>query len=247
LRYSVGDTPPQSPSCASTSRPSRGRSRHPQCGVDRAASGRRQRGNSNAAHRSGASPRVRPLAPAEARNTGSRGRAAAVPPAGSAATYGYGRSSLCAQQAGFAERTGQKVILKREFSDLRVQGFQIHRCRNIDRGSPAEKRRGTLRQLRLPGRDLVRVNVIHLGQFSQSLLALQSSQCHFSLERRRVVTAGTLRHHLSCSTASSPSSGRNSTYPSVRIWPATSIRCSPARMKVRKTGQPSLHSSKPAS
>jgi hypothetical protein len=39
-----------------------------------------------------------------------------------------------------------------------------------------------------------------------------------------MVTAGTLRHRLSCSPASSPSSGINSTYPSVRIWPANSDR-----------------------
>jgi hypothetical protein len=39
-----------------------------------------------------------------------------------------------------------------------------------------------------------------------------------------MVAAGTSRHLRSCSAASSPRSGRNSTYPAVRIWPATSLR-----------------------
>jgi len=56
---------------------------------------------------------------------------------------------------------------------------------------------GTFRQLRLPGGDLVWVNVIKLRQFGQRLLPIQGIQGHFGFEGRGVVTAATLRYRLS--------------------------------------------------
>jgi hypothetical protein len=121
----------------------------------------------------GASPQARRQPPAWARNTGCHGHTAAAPLAGSAAVYGHGRSSLCTQQLGLAERTGQKIILKHEVSDLRVQRFQIHGGRGLAaRRRTVEQAGGTLRQLRLPTRDLVRVDIINLRQLSRKRCVL---------------------------------------------------------------------------
>jgi hypothetical protein len=37
-----------------------------------------------------------------------------------------GRSSLGAQQTRLAERSGQKIVLQRQFADLRMQRLQVH-------------------------------------------------------------------------------------------------------------------------
>jgi len=42
-------------------------------------------------------------------------------PAGRWGDHGRHRSSLCAQQAGLAERSGQKIVLQRQLADLGVQ------------------------------------------------------------------------------------------------------------------------------
>src|SRR4051812_49203218 len=67
-------------------------------------------------------------------------------------------------------------------------------CRPEYRGSPFE-------QQRLPGRDLVRMNVELLRQFGQRLLALDGGQSHLRLESRAVIPARSSRHRLSCSRA----------------------------------------------
>ena len=56
---------------------------------------------------------------------------------------------------------------------------------------------GSVQELSLPGRDLVRVHVELLRQLGQRLLALHRSQRHLRLEGRRVVPARSSRHRLS--------------------------------------------------
>jgi len=102
------------------------------------------------------------------------------------------------EPAGFAERTGRKIVLQRQLADLRVQRFEINRpCRLLGRRAGPEHSGGTLKQMRLPRRDLVRVDVIQVRQLSQRLLALDGRQRHLRLEGRVVVPACTLRY--SCS------------------------------------------------
>jgi DNA replication protein DnaC len=73
------------------------------------------------------------------------------------------RSSLCAQQARFAERTGQKIVVQRQLADLGVQHLQIHRRRCLSR-SAAEQPGRPVKHLSLPCRDLVGVNILLLRQ-----------------------------------------------------------------------------------
>jgi hypothetical protein len=122
--------------------------------------------------------------------------------------------------AGTMGRSREKVRRR----PLLKPGYRAGPEKLTARRRAAEQPGSTFRQQRLPGRDLIRVNIVKLRQFGQHLLALQGSQRHFGLEGRRMVTAAPFRHHLSCSPASSPSSGRNSTYPGVQIRPATSLR-----------------------
>jgi hypothetical protein len=89
----------------------------------------------------------------------------------------HGRSSPCAQQAGFAERSFQKIVLQRQLPDLRVQRLHVDgrlrrsvataRTENI--GSPAL-------ELRLPGCDLIGVDVELLGKLSQRSIALDGAK-----------------------------------------------------------------------
>src|SRR3954454_1704255 len=67
-------------------------------------------------------------------------------------------------------------------------------CRPEYPGSPFE-------QQRLPGRDLVRMDIELLRQFGQRLLALDGGQSHLGLGSRAVVPARSSRHRLSCSRA----------------------------------------------
>jgi len=60
-----------------------------------------------------------------------------------------------------------------------MQGSQIHRRRCVGHGRTAEQPGGTFRQLRLPGRNLVGVDIIYLRRFGQGRLALQGGQRHF--------------------------------------------------------------------
>ncbi len=62
-------------------------------------------------------------------NRPSSGPGSGFPPAGRAERRVRGRSSFCAQQAGFAERAGQKIVLQRQFPDLGVERLQIDRRR----------------------------------------------------------------------------------------------------------------------
>lgn len=82
------------------------------------------------------------------------------------------RSSLCAQQTRFDERTCEKIVGQRQLADLGLHP------RHIDLGlllNPVlPKNRGcALLQPRLPVRDLVGVNIELLGQLSQRLVPLQ--------------------------------------------------------------------------
>src|SRR3954454_12351513 len=67
-------------------------------------------------------------------------------------------------------------------------------CRPEYRGSP-------FAQQRLPGRDLVRMDIELLRQFGQRLLALDGGQSHLGLESRAVIPARSSRHRLSRSRA----------------------------------------------
>jgi hypothetical protein len=109
------------------------------------------------------------------------------------ADRGRARSSLCAQQACFAERTGQKacprldrgsfssvsspILGSSPSTSLGVQHPQVH-CWGRLRSAAPEQSGGTVKQLRLARRDLVRMNVVLPRQFGQRLLTLDGSQCH---------------------------------------------------------------------
>ena len=76
---------------------------------------------------------------------------------------GLGRSSLCAQQAGFAERTGQKIILQGQLPDLGVKYLHLDRRRSVGWSTAGAKYpRSSVNQLPLPCRDLVRMHIIVL-------------------------------------------------------------------------------------
>src|SRR4051794_22224650 len=64
-------------------------------------------------------------------------------------------------------------------------------CRPEYRGSPFE-------QQRLPGRDLVRMDVELLRQFGQRPLTFDGGQSHLGLESRAVIPARSSRPCLSC-------------------------------------------------
>ena len=91
------------------------------------------------------------------------------------------------QQAGFAERPGQKIVLERQLPDLRMQGPHVHDRGSLRRGDRAEDAGGAFQKLRAPLRDLVWVNIELLGQLGQRLLASDGRQCHFRFEGRAVV------------------------------------------------------------
>src|SRR5215204_5622971 len=75
------------------------------------------------------------------------------------------------------------------------------RCTWLGLGSRPEYPGSPFEQQRLPGRDLVRMDVELLRQFSQRLLALDGGYSHLRLEGRAVVPARSSRHRLSCSRA----------------------------------------------
>src|SRR5918997_4814690 len=76
---------------------------------------------------------------------------------------------------------------------LHVDGWRSRwRPRTEHPGSPFQ-------ELSLPGRDLVRMHIELLSEFSQRLLTLHGSQGHLRFECRRVVPARSSRHRLSCS------------------------------------------------
>src|SRR4051794_37244489 len=68
-------------------------------------------------------------------------------------------------------------------------------------GCRPEYRGSSFEQQRLPGRDLVRMDIELLRQFGQRLLALDGGQSHLGLESRAVIPARSSRHRLSCSRA----------------------------------------------
>src|SRR4051812_14019058 len=68
-------------------------------------------------------------------------------------------------------------------------------------GCRPEYRGSSFEQQRLPGRDLVRMDVELLRQLGQRLLALDGGQSHLCFESRAVIPARSSRHRLSCSRA----------------------------------------------
>jgi hypothetical protein len=104
---------------------------------------------------------------------------------------------FCArQQTRLAERAGQKIILQRQLSDLRMQGLHVdHRFWFSLRGVPKNTSR-TLKQLITPLLDLVRMNVEILCQLDQRLLALDRGHGHFCLECRTMIPARSSCHSL---------------------------------------------------
>jgi hypothetical protein len=88
---------------------------------------------------------------------------------------GPARSSLCAQQARFAERTGQKACPRLDRGSFSSVSSPILACSNFTSTAgavSAEQPGGTVKHLRLPRRDLVRMNVVRLCQLGQRLLTL---------------------------------------------------------------------------
>ena len=107
-------------------------------------------------------------------------------------------TSSCAQQARFAERYFQKIVLQRQLSDLGMQRLHIdgRRVGSDPRRRP-EHPGGPFLKLRLPLRDLVGMNVEVLRQLSNRALAPDGGQRHFRLECRCVVPACSSAHRLS--------------------------------------------------
>src|SRR5215204_7581971 len=75
------------------------------------------------------------------------------------------------------------------------------RCTRLRLGCRPEYPGSPFEQQRLPGRDLVRMDVELLRQFGQRLLAFDGGQSHLRLESRAVIPARSSRHRLSCSRA----------------------------------------------
>ena len=97
-----------------------------------------------------------------------RSSARAARPTAPAEGRGRNRSSLCAQQAHFVARTGQKIVLQRQLAVRDVQHLDVHRWSDLNRVA-AEQPGGTVKHLSPQRRDLVGVNIILLRQFGQGL------------------------------------------------------------------------------
>jgi hypothetical protein len=99
------------------------------------------------------------------------------------------------------KRAGQKIVLQRQLSDLRMQSLYIDDRLRIGLPGFAEHPGRALEQLIAPLLDLVRVNVETLRQLDQRLLALDRGHGHFCLECRAVIPARSFchRHLLACS------------------------------------------------
>src|ERR1700730_8882956 len=112
--------------------------------------------------------------------------------------HGNGRSSLCAQQAGLAERAFQKIVLERQLADLGMKGFQIDGWRSgFGRGLSSEYTGPPFDELRLPLGHLVGMNTELLRNIGQRLLAFERGPSHFRLGGRCVVPACPLALRLS--------------------------------------------------
>lgn len=94
------------------------------------------------------------------------------------------RRNCARQKTGFAERSGQKIVLQRQLPDLGVKLFDIDRWRRSRLALAAENLGSPFKKLRAPGRDLIGMHVILIGQFGQRLLTPDRGKCHFRLECR---------------------------------------------------------------
>src|SRR5690606_33997397 len=136
-----------------------------------------------------------------------------------------GQSFFSAQQSRLAERTGQKIVLQRQFADFGMKRFDINGwpCRfrlvliTENAGRP-------LKELVFPLLNLVGMHVELLGQFHQCLLASNGGKRHLCLESRAVVPAWSSRHGISCSRHLSRSQAEIPLISAVQISRTTSIR-----------------------
>ena len=108
------------------------------------------------------------------------------------------RSSPCAQQTCFAERSFQKIVLQRQLSDLCMQRLHVDGWLRGSLAATGTEHSGCpFLELRLPRCDLIGVDVELLRELSQGSIALQGRKRHPRLEGRRVVPARSSVHGLS--------------------------------------------------
>src|SRR4029077_11678150 len=160
----------------------------------RATFGLRQMERPGGVGRSGASA-LDPLTTAtEAGSTRSSATAPEVGIAAPSAVGGFGRSSLCAQQSRFDERSFYTIILQRQLPDLGVEDLEIWRVR---RGlcRTAKHIDGPRQQMLLPFRDLGGMHAKLCRQLRQRLIAFDRGEGHLSLEGRPVIASRSL-HRL---------------------------------------------------
>ena len=97
------------------------------------------------------------------------------------------------------ERDGQKINLHRLLAYLGVQRADIRPIgRFLALCYAGKNLSGATDQLRLPLRDLIRVNVIMRAQLGQRLLAFDCRQGNFGLERCRVISSRTFHSCFQC-------------------------------------------------
>ena len=105
------------------------------------------------------------------------------------AARGSGRSSPGARPPGLGERAIYKIILQRQFADLRVEGLDIHRP--VERAPLSEHRGRAGQELLPPLANLGRMDIEALGQLRQRGLASHGGKGDLGLEGRGVITTGT--------------------------------------------------------
>ncbi len=91
-------------------------------------------------------------------------------------------------------RPGQKIVLQRQLSDLRMQSLYVDRRFRLRSWGLAKDPVGTLQKLIAPLLDLVRMHVETLRQLDQGLLTLDRGYRNFRLECRAVVPARSSCH-----------------------------------------------------
>jgi hypothetical protein len=128
------------------------------------------------------------------------------------------RSSLCAQQTGFAERSVQKIVLQRQLSDLGMQRLHVDSWLRGSLAAAGTEHIGCpFLELRLPRCDLIGVDVELLRKLSQ-FAPFGAASATFALKvgvwfrRGRLFMVSPDSLGTAC-----PLSGRNSTYRPVQI------------------------------
>lgn len=94
-------------------------------------------------------------------------------------------------EGGLRERSGQKIIGRRQLPDLDVQRLHVDRRRSrLGLPFAAEVLGSPFQKLRPPRRDLVRVDVKLLGKLAQRLLTPDRGKRNFRLKSWDVVPRG---------------------------------------------------------